>query len=304
VAARVPIALGGLVLGVALAACSLLVDTGGFEGSSPTLDGSSPFDGGPEARADGAVTSSSGTVGQEGGAAAGGTGQDAGGTGPDTGGSAYAAAVLADQPVVYLRLGDTPGQLQASDRSGHGNDAAYLGNVGRSIPGALAGDPDTAVRFDGSDSQLVRLTAAFDFDGAKPFSLELWIRPEGTIDGDFNDLVGRSGFTGWALFMQSNTLKFQRSTSAGTTWEGPWFTTPLPSSRFSHVVGTFDGSSMHLFVDGLDVSSSNAQLVLAASTDPIQMGAHFPGSLDEVALYDHALSADRIKAHHQIGAGP
>ena len=290
---RPVVALGGLVVGAALAACSLLVDTGGLEGSSAAPDGAPPVDGGPDSGG-GAISSS---TTEEGGAGE-------AGTGPGAGGSAYAAAVLADSPLVYLRLGEAPGSLQASDRSGHGNDAAYLGSVTRGIPGAIAGDPDTAVRFDGSDSELVRLIASFDFDGTKPFSLELWVRPEGTIDGAFNDLVGRGGFGSWALFMQSNTLKFQRSTSGGTTWEGPWFSTPLPSARFSHVVGTFDGSSMHLFVDGLDVSSAHAQLVLPTNTDPIQMGAHFPGSLDEVALYDHPLAADRIKTHHQLGAGP
>jgi hypothetical protein len=278
---------GVVIVGVALGACSLLVDTGGLEGNNPKmgLDGSSPVDGGAGRSSS---SSSSGSV----------VGNNEAG-----GGSAYAAAVLADKPLVYLRLGDPAGTLQASDKSGNGNDGAYLGSVTHGIPGAIAGESDTAVRFDGSDSQLVRVVASFDFDGTKPFSLELWVRPEGTIDGAFNDLVGRSGFGDWALFMQSNTLKFQRATSGGTTWEGPWFSTPLSTAHFSHVVGTFDGTSMHLFVDGLDVNASQATLTLPASTDPIQMGAHFPGSLDEVALYDHALSATRIKTHHQIGAG-
>jgi hypothetical protein len=286
------VALGGLVAGVALAACSLLLDTGGLDDSKATSDGGAATSGGP------------GGPGAEGGSSSSST-EDGGageaGTGPNPGGSAYAAAVLADNPLVYLRLGESAG-TQASDKSGHGNDAAYLGSVTRSIPGAIAGDPDTAVRFDGSDSALIRLVASFDFDGSKPFSLELWVRPEGTIDGDFNDLLGHGGFSSWALFMQSNVLKFQRSTDNGATWEGPWYTTQLSTARFAHVVGTFDGSSMHLFVDGLDVNSAAAHLVLPTSTDPVEMGAHFPGSLDEVAIYDHVLAADRIKAHHQIGA--
>jgi hypothetical protein len=33
------------------------------------------------------------------------------------------------------------------------------------------------------------------------------------------------------------------------------------------------------------------------------MGANFPGALDEIAIYDHPLSAQRVHLHHQVGVG-
>ena len=77
----------------------------------------------------------------------------------------------------------------------------------------------------------------------------------------------------------------------------------VTSGRWHHVVCTWDGSTMTIYVDGAvgataalagpaDVSSS--ALYLGSS-----MGAYdwFPGTIDEAAVYAFALSAARVQAH-------
>ena len=63
--------------------------------------------------------------------------------------SAYAQAVLADDPVAYWRFDETSG-VNARDFSGHGHDATYIGGVHLGAGGAIAGDSDTAATFDGA----------------------------------------------------------------------------------------------------------------------------------------------------------
>ena len=56
----------------------------------------------------------------------------------------YAAAVLADGPVAYWRLG--AGSASAVDVTGNGNTGTFLGGVEPGAPGALVGDPDVAMK--------------------------------------------------------------------------------------------------------------------------------------------------------------
>ena len=58
--------------------------------------------------------------------------------------SVYRAAVLADSPLAYWRLGETSGTV-AHDETGNGHDGTYVGGVTLGQPGALTGDANTAV---------------------------------------------------------------------------------------------------------------------------------------------------------------
>src|SRR5207248_8254630 len=83
------------------------------------------------------------------------------------GGGAYSTTVLADGPVAYWRLGETAGTAIA-DSSGNGRTGTASGGVTLGVPGALTGDPNTAVAFDGStgkvtvpDATALRLNGTF-----------------------------------------------------------------------------------------------------------------------------------------------
>jgi Concanavalin A-like lectin/glucanases superfamily len=220
--------------------------------------------------------------------------------------SAYATAVLVDHPLVYLRLGEASG-IRAADSSGNGNDGAYLGSVVLGVAGAIVGDPNTAARFDGNSGAHILLSgASLNFPGASPFSVEAWVRPEAPISGGANSVVDDDQVgSNWDLFMQSGILKFQRSASQYQEWV--WLNAGLPQNQYSHVVGTFDGTAVHLYVEGLDVGDTPATSSLP---DPpsqhaeVAGNAGFPGSLDEVAVYDHALTPARILAHYRAGTMP
>lgn len=82
--------------------------------------------------------------------------------------------------------------------------------------------------------------------------------------------------------------------------------TPLPTGRWVHLAGTFDGEEMRLYMDGElqgvmerrgPVNPSTFRLVLG--TYAFKHWAHFEGLLDEVRLYDRALTAEEVRAQYQ-----
>jgi hypothetical protein len=84
----------------------------------------------------------------------------------------------------------------------------------------------------------------------------------------------------------------------------------LTQDRFTHVVGTYDGSTLTLYLDGVQAGRHGASAAIDAASTDMTIGAtrngtygHFVGSLDEVALYDKALPLDRVAAHYAAGAG-
>jgi hypothetical protein len=79
---------------------------------------------------------------------------------------------------------------------------------------------------------------------------------------------------------------------------------PVNDGKWHHLVGTFDGARMKLYVDGAlaEDNASGVTIVYDASS-PFAIAKQsccsntFPGSIDEVALYDRALLDVQIKAH-------
>src|SRR3954449_3837045 len=81
-----------------------------------------------------------------------------------------------------------------------------------------------------------------------------------------------------------------------------------PSKHGDHVVGTYDGSTLRLFVDGREVASRPTDRRIAASTTPLEIGTFYAGQrwrgvIDEVTLYRRALSPAAIRKHYRVGVG-
>ena len=91
--------------------------------------------------------------------------------------SPYSAAVLADNPVSYWRLGDSgdPGLDEVG-----GRNLTYEGSPIPGQPGAIAGDPNTATGFSGDRSAL---SLAPDAGlQSQTFSIEAWAKITGSCE--------------------------------------------------------------------------------------------------------------------------
>ena len=280
-----------LALALSLGGCSLFVlDEGEFTGGrEPATDS------GLDAAPDAATMPDGGGGATEAGA-------------PDTSSadgstSKYASTIVADGPLLYLRFGDTGG---TTAKATVGSDGTYaVAGVSLGAPGALAGDPDLALTLDGTGT--VSLPGA-SFDGLTPFSVELWVKPSATNTG-YGFVVDHSNWNaprrGWTLLVGSDGTGFER-------WKNDTDRTGLRVEAVSaegwhHVVGTFDGTTVRLYVDAVRVSSAATSVALPARASALTIGNQncdcsgngFIGSVDELAIYDKALSRERIQAHVQ-----
>jgi hypothetical protein len=223
---------------------------------------------------------------------------------PDAPSSVYRAAVLADAPLAYWRLGEKSGTV-AHDETGHGYDGTYTGTYTLGAAGALAGDPDTAVTLDGVTGQ-VDVGDNFDFAGQVPFSFEAWVKPA-VIDSVYRHVVTKMAFNGfgnpqvgtYVILQQGNTiLGFERWQDAATELTVETSSYPAAGS-WAHVVATYNGSVGELYVNGVAVQASAGVGGVTASGVHMLWGNVLQGVIDEIAVYDHVLSAARVAAHHQ-----
>ena len=125
----------------------------------------------------------------------------------------------------------------------------------------------------------------------------VWVYPRGggTVIGKFN-----GGVVGAYILVVRGDVVFHREVA-------PWGLSSngnVPNGEFSHVAATYDGAEMKIYINGkLDATQKRG----AQNTDlvtPVLIGArftggkpseHFDGILDEVALFNTALTKEQIQ---------
>jgi hypothetical protein len=157
-----------------------------------------------------------------------------------------------------------------------------------------------ALRFDGDDHVEVADDAAFDLTEA--ITVAAWVNLQARPD-DWIGIVTKGDST-WRL---STFFGEQRFHFAVNDRPGSYHTvdgvTPAGLNEWHYVVGTFDGSLIRLYVDGVEDPASPAPYSGAIYTDdyPVWIGANseisgrnLVGLIDEVMIYDRALSSTEI----------
>jgi hypothetical protein len=77
---------------------------------------------------------------------------------------------------------------------------------------------------------------------------------------------------------------------------------PVPSNAWSHLALTYDNSMLRLYVNGTQVGTRTTSGALLTSTGALRIGGNsiwgefFAGRIDEVRIYNRALSTAEIQA--------
>jgi hypothetical protein len=248
------------------------------------------------------------------------TSSDAGAKAPDAPDAAseagtplkgYRDEVMSDGPVLYLRLGESGGAI-ARDEIDASNGGYSDGGITLGTKGALKRDPNTAMTLDGG---AITMPAGVEFEGTTAFTAEVWFRVAtydhtgwGTLIDHERPSTTRDGWmlrAGYDVLKLSATVSIERARS-GTV--DPLKVAPAPPvGSWHHLVGVFDGKQESLFIDGTLQASKAADMLIPAVGGSYTIGQMNPstgnpepfiGDIDEVAIYDKALSQDRIQAHY------
>lgn len=215
--------------------------------------------------------------------------------------AAYRDAVMALGPLAYWRLGEASGSVAADETGAY--PGTYVGSPTLGAPGALSGDVDTAVQFNGTSQYVTPPPGAIAaFGGATPWTFVAWANhtPDATYRRILETFDGASSYV--SLQSQSADMVLSRVTAAGSE--------TIYASQLTagwHLVAvTFTGAEMALYVDGalrpthyglMNPMASTRALVAPTSGQIAATwngSAAFNGALDEVSIWNRALSAAEI----------
>ena len=225
----------------------------------------------------------------------------------------FVTEVLADGPIGYWRLGETPGTATAADASGHANNGTYSGGITLGQPGFHGGD--TAALFDGKTGRVV--VPDSDFLNPANITIEAKVRWDGPNDLQ-QRILEKSSFAELAQYglsiLPDGHVQVEIRTSAATTSVNVESVGIAAQGAETHIVATYDGTVIRIYLNGvLDPSETAAPGSISPKPpDPknptasgvgignqIDRDRPFKGLIDEVALYPTALSAARILTHYQ-----
>ncbi|MBN1854137.1 MAG: CotH kinase family protein, partial [Pirellulales bacterium] len=215
----------------------------------------------------------------------------------------YSGAVLAEDPIGYWRLDEASG-----------TQAVNIGTLGIAAEGLYVGGPDltadgpqpplfdgfedgnTAAGFDGVNDAVV--TGLPILSNLPAFTLMGWIRP-GSIASSRIGLFGQNDAIEFG-FIYPSTIEVW--TPGGGSVQATY---PFPVNEWHHVAAVGNGSNISIYFDGQHAASGDwSTNNYGSSSYGFNIGGngifdgagnHFTGPIDEVAVWDRALSGTAIQ---------
>ena len=147
------------------------------------------------------------------------------------------------------------------------------------------------------------------------FSVEFWARLDDATTNEWSTPITKASSNqwddGWGFYDRQSSGQFTFWVDAYDALPSPpasarYISIPRPTAgTYHHYVGTYDGETLSLYVDGALAGSTAAVALTSPSTSPILLGyggasqSGWPGAVDEAAYYDVALTADQVLRHYE-----
>jgi len=199
-----------------------------------------------------------------------------------------------DNLVGWWKLDDAAGAT-AQDSSGHGNTGTLINMSPTSD--WVAGKSGAALHFDGVDDYIdcgngdsLRITG-------KQMSISAWIKLEVPEDWSAIAMKTTTGdwVDGYGLYAQANSVNFYVSNYENEAVK--FFT---PDDQWHHVVGTYDGSELRIWLDGVEGIARRYTGTISNADHSFEIGRgaddayNFAGTIDDVRVYNVALTDDEV----------
>ena len=230
------------------------------------------------------------------------------------------------KPVAHWKFDECQGGT-AYDDSGNGNDGMItIGATGDQDGIGTCTDGDTTnawyngrsgkyssgMSFDGADDY-VDAGSDSSLDITDAITIAIWIK----LNGDYTtqqDILTKIKYItstnnqGYGMTFGQTDNEFTFYTMRNAAGSGLISSISLADDNWHYVVGTSDGTTKRIYFDGiLDVSqnygasvSTVQHLYIGAGTDGAD--GYFNGLIDEVKIYNYALTAEQIKTEYNGGA--
>ncbi len=209
--------------------------------------------------------------------------------------------------VLWLSFDEQANSAYWEDRSGHENAASCLASPGKPCP--TSGEPGRIgggmTLEDAYNRSVVSVADAeeLNFPVGTGFSVQAWFKNDGYPQGTYGTIVEKQG--AYDLQVGEGPGAYWSLSGAGSLWGGP----DLTDGEWYHIVGTYDPQpgqetgKMQLYINGHLIGETTVPNNLAfSSAAPLTLGKYYlEGTVDEVIISRHALSADEVQALYQAG---
>lgn len=182
------------------------------------------------------------------------------------------------------------------------NDGELDGN-----PKSVAGKVGKALEFNGENFVHIPGTASLEFAGETEMSVAVWVNADsdspvqGVVAGCCGTIVAQRDVNGWALRFDGRNAGQEMEFIVQPGWQGDGgFGVPaFAKGEWHHIVGVVADKDKFLYVDGkLEVEEGyNGPMATGGSETEIGHAGDggFIGIIDEVMIYNKALSAGEVK---------
>ncbi|WP_282203528.1 LamG-like jellyroll fold domain-containing protein [Kitasatospora fiedleri] len=240
--------------------------------------------------------------------------------------SVNAAGTASQTQTYYFKVLNGQGQRAGWNMDGN------LDGTGTQLPvtlgsGATAGAPGhlgNALALNGDAQNGYAQTEAAVLDTSKSYSVSAWVKFDGATSSRI--AVSQNGQNYYAFTLGANTVgtenrwTFKVQSLAGDS-DSTTFSvsapTAAPTGQWTHLTGVYDSAAktVVLYVNGAKAGSTNVPSVLWDGHSSVQIGrdrwkgqwsAAWPGTVDEVKLWDRPLSAAeaaKVAADQQLTTG-
>ncbi|MBN2016048.1 LamG domain-containing protein, partial [Candidatus Dojkabacteria bacterium] len=193
--------------------------------------------------------------------------------------------------VLLMHMNESSGTI--SDYSGLGNNGTQSGGVTYGASGKL----DTAISFDGSNDYVsVPDSSSLDITG--DITIELWLYVRNY--NNYPDIVGKGAWNeAYSIWMYSDGT-FTFSTNNVDLWSSA-----LSMNTWYHIVALRSGSTKRIYINGqLNAQGFYSSAIGTTATPFYVSSGSYPlnGIIDELAVYNRALSPTEVADHYKRGA--
>jgi hypothetical protein len=227
------------------------------------------------------------------------------------------------KPVAHWKFDECQGNT-AHDESGNGNDGTITigGNGSQTALGTCTDGLSTSAWYKGVDG---KINSAMSFDGVDDYvdcgndsslditdaiTIEAWVKPA-NLDNQMTIFVGNDdggGNTKNNFGVSSQKLSYDNWLPAGGSVSS---NTNLTLNEYQHVAVVKNGNSIIFYLNGKNDGGGTADVYSGATIDRHLIGARyynsaaqkvFNGDIDEVKVFNYALTAEQIKMEYNNGA--
>ena len=233
-------------------------------------------------------------------------------------------ATGSDSSIVSISKSASINQLPGKDLVGYwpmdeeSGTSAYDAS-GKGYIGTIQG----ASTWQSSSSGSCKVGGCFNFNGSSNYinvgdkqdlnlssggTISAWIRiPSSWVGSAYPSVAGKGASAGWdsdgwSLFAFSDN-KIGIGMRNGTFTVSPSFTNTI-KDQWTHIVGTWDGTTIRLYQDGVQKTSASQTITPPQTSTSFIIGRgpssyYFGGLIDDVRVYNRALATSEVKTLYE-----